>query len=69
MPSGSSPSAMLVFARDVTVTFTIAGVTRAARVSIAWSSESSAPTLLSSSGVVVGAAMAAAFAGIAFTKS
>ena len=60
---------LAAFARDVTVTFTMAGVTRAARVSMAWSSESSAPTLLSSSGVVVGAAIAAALAGIAFTKS
>ena len=41
---------MLALPREVTVTFTMAGVTRAARVSMAWSSESSAPTLLSSSG-------------------
>ena len=36
--------------REVTATLTTAGVTRAARVSIAWSSESNALTLLSSSG-------------------
>ena len=61
---------MLTFCRDVTVTFTMAGVTRAANVSIAWSSESSAPTLSLSSGVVVGLAIAAAaLAGVAFMTS
>src|SRR6266849_4938455 len=68
--SSASPPAMLTFVRDVTVTFTIAGVTLAARVSIARSSESSAPTLSLSSGVVVGLAMAAAaLAGVAFMTS
>src|SRR5260370_39255674 len=48
---------MSALACDVTATFTTAGVTCAANVSIAWSSESSAPMLLSSSGVAVGAAI------------
>ena len=45
----------------MTATLTIAGVTRAASVSMAWSSASSALTLLSSSGAALGAD-AAAFA-------
>ena len=49
----------LVF--EVTATLTMAGVTRAARVSMALSSASSALTLLSSSGAALGAD-AAAFA-------
>ena len=48
---------------EVTVTLTIAGVTRAARVSMAWSSESKAPTLLSSSAGALGAIAAFAVAG------
>ena len=44
---------------DTTVTFTTAGVTRAASVSIARSSVSSAATLLSSSGAAAGAGAAA----------
>src|SRR5271170_3298856 len=44
---------------DATVTFTTAGVTRAAKVSMARSSVSNAPTLLSSSGAAAGAGAAA----------
>src|ERR1017187_6790447 len=47
---------------DTTVTFTTAGVTRAARVSMARSSVSNAATLLSSSGAAAGGGAAAAFA-------
>ena len=47
---------------DTTVTFTTAGVTRAASVSMAWSSVSNAPTLLSSSAAAAGAGAAAAVA-------
>ena len=60
MPSGSwgiSPSAVSALECDVTATFTTAGVTRAASVSMAWSSDSKALTLLSSSGVAVGDAI------------
>jgi len=46
-------------------TFTMAGVTRAANVSIAWSSASSALTLLSSRGAELGAAAAFATTGLA----
>ena len=44
---------------DATVTFTTAGVTRAAKVSMARSRVRSAPTLLSSSAAAAGAATAA----------
>src|ERR1700723_2098549 len=56
----------LVF--DTTVTFTTAGVTRAASVSMAWSSVSNAPTLLSSSAAAAGAGTGAAAAVADFTK-
>jgi hypothetical protein len=51
---------------EVTVTLTIAGVTRAATVSMAWSSASNALTLLSSSAAAAGAGVGAdALAGFA----
>src|ERR1700722_523752 len=51
-----------VLAFETTVTFTTAGVTRAARVSIARSSVNNAATLLSSSAAAAGVAAGAAFA-------
>jgi hypothetical protein len=60
----------VAFVFDVTVTFTIAGVTREATVSIAWSNASNGATLLSSSAAAAGAGAEAgagidAFAGFA----
>ena len=52
------PDCLLSFGFETTVTFTTAGVTRAARVSIARSSVSNAATLLSSSAAAAGAATA-----------
>src|SRR5208283_3348406 len=66
MPSAPPGCCGLGF--DVTVTFTTAGVTRAARVSMARSSVSNAPTLLSSSAAAAGAGAAAAFADLVKVK-
>ena len=55
--------ALLLSTLAVTATFTMAGVTRAATVSIAWSSESSAAILLSSSGAALEVAAARALVG------
>src|SRR5208282_2505542 len=58
----SAPPCCCALGFDATVTFTTAGVTRAASVSMARSSVSNAATLLSSSGAAAGAGAAAAVA-------